>query len=37
MEENPSLDIFLEYVGLTENEFNEIVDRTVIPPHKPKL
>ena len=24
----PSLDIFLEYVGLTENEFNEIVDRT---------
>ena len=31
----PSLDIFLEYVGLTENEFNEIVDRTTIPPHKP--
>ena len=31
----PSLDIFLEYVGLSEKEFNEIVDRTVIPPHEP--
>ena len=31
----PSLDIFLEYVGLSEQEFNEIVDRTVIPPHEP--
>ena len=31
----PSLEIFLEYVGLTEKEFNEIVDRTVIPPHQP--
>lgn len=31
----PSLEIFLEYVGLTEKEFNEVVDRTVIPPHQP--
>lgn len=31
----PSLEIFLEYVGLSEKEFNEIVDRTVIPPHEP--
>ena len=30
-----SLDIFLEYVGLSEEEFNEFVDRTVIPPNKP--
>lgn len=31
----PSLDLFLEYVGLTEDEFNTIVDATVVPPHKP--
>ena len=31
----PSLDIFLEYVGLSEEEFNEFIDRTVIPPNKP--
>jgi len=31
----PSLDLFLEYVGLTEEEFNKIVDATVVPPHKP--
>ena len=31
----PSLEIFLEYVGLSEKEFNEIIDRTVIPPHEP--
>lgn len=31
----PSLDIFLEYVGLTEEEFNQFIDKTVIPPHKP--
>ena len=31
----PSLDIFLEYVGLSEDEFNQIIDKTVIPPHKP--
>ena len=30
-----SLDIFLEYVGLSEEEFNEFIDRTVIPPNKP--
>lgn len=31
----PSLELFLDYVGLDENEFNQIVDNTVVPPHKP--
>lgn len=31
----PSLEIFLEYVGLTEEEFNQIVGGMVIPPHQP--
>lgn len=31
----PSLDIFLDYVGLDENEFNEIVSHTIVPPNKP--
>ena len=31
----PSLDIFLDYVGLTEPEFNEIVNATVVPPNTP--
>lgn len=30
-----SLALFLEYVGLTETEFNEIVERTAVAPHKP--
>ncbi len=30
-----SLNIFLEYVGLSEEEFNEFIDRTIIPPNKP--
>jgi len=30
-----SLEIFLEYVGLTEVEFNEIVRRTAVAPHRP--
>jgi hypothetical protein len=29
-----SLEIFLEYMGLSEKEFNEIIDTMVIPPHK---
>jgi len=29
-----SLEIFLEYMGLTEKEFNEIIDTMVIPPHE---
>ena len=29
----PSLDLFLEYMGLTEAEFNEIVMATAIPPY----
>jgi N-acetyl sugar amidotransferase len=31
----PSLEVFLEYVGLTEAEFNQFVSQMVIPPHKP--
>lgn len=31
----PSLALFLNYVGLTESEFNEIIGNTVVPPHKP--
>ena len=30
----PSLDVFLEYVGLTEAEFNEIVTGMAIPPYE---
>lgn len=30
-----SLDLFLEYVGMTEAEFNEAVAETVVPPHVP--
>jgi len=30
-----SLEVFLEYVGLEESEFNEIVGKTVVPPFKP--
>jgi N-acetyl sugar amidotransferase len=29
----PSLEVFLEYLGLTESEFNEIVKATAIPPY----
>ncbi len=31
----PSLDLFLEYLGLTEDEFNQIVLKTIVPPFKP--
>ena len=31
----PSLDLFLDYVGLTETEFNQIADHLAIPPFKP--
>lgn len=31
----PSLELFLDYLGLSEGEFNEIVSKTVIPPFKP--
>ncbi len=33
----PSLEVFLEYVGIDENEFNEIVSKTVVPPNKPEF
>lgn len=33
----PSLEIFLDYVGLDENEFNEIVSHTVVPPFQPNF
>ncbi|MBJ3785066.1 N-acetyl sugar amidotransferase [Devosia sediminis] len=31
----PSLELFLEYVGLTEAEFNDVVTQTVVAPHQP--
>lgn len=31
----PSLDLFLSYLNLTEDEFNQIVLKTVVPPFKP--
>jgi hypothetical protein len=31
----PSLNIFLDYIGLTEEEFNAIVAKTVVPPYQP--
>lgn len=31
----PSLEIFLEYLDLSEQEFNDIVVQTVVPPHQP--
>lgn len=31
----PSLTVFLEYLGLTEDEFNAIVAKTVVPPYQP--
>ena len=30
-----SLQVFLEYMGLSEDEFNQIVGQMVIPPHQP--
>jgi len=32
-----SLTLFLEYLGLTEEEFNSIVFKTVVPPYKPNF
>ncbi len=32
-----SLDVFLEYVDMTEEEFNEAVRATVVPPHEPSF
>jgi N-acetyl sugar amidotransferase len=31
----PSLEIFLEFLGMTEDEFNEIVAKLVVPPFEP--
>ena len=31
----PSLQLFLEYVGISEKEFNTIVAKTVVPPYRP--
>ena len=31
----PSLKLFLEYLGITEEQFNAIVLKTVVPPYKP--
>ena len=30
-----SLELFLDYLGLSESDFNEIVEKTVVPPFKP--
>ena len=31
----PSLELFLEYLGISEPEFNDIVAKTVVPPYNP--
>lgn len=33
----PSLKLFLEYLGITESEFNQIVAKTVVPPFEPNF
>jgi len=33
----PSLELFLEFLDMNEIEFNEIVEKLVIPPHKPQF
>ena len=33
----PSLELFLEYLDLTEDQFNQIVLKTVVPPFEPKF
>jgi N-acetyl sugar amidotransferase len=33
----PSLEVFLDYLDMTENEFNEIVEKLAVPPHEPNL
>ncbi len=33
----PSLEVFLEYLNIDENEFNNIVSKTVVPPNKPEF
>jgi N-acetyl sugar amidotransferase len=33
----PSLEVFLEYLEMTEGEFNDIVAKLVVPPHQPEF
>jgi N-acetyl sugar amidotransferase len=33
----PSLELFLEFLDMSESEFNDIVGRLVVPPHKPEF
>lgn len=33
----PSLTLFLEYIGISEAEFNDIVAKTVVPPYQPNF
>ena len=33
----PSLEIFLEYLDLSEEQFNDIVAKTVVPPNEPNF
>jgi len=32
-----SLEVFLEYLNMTENEFNKIIEKTAVPPYKPNF
>lgn len=33
----PSLELFLEYLDMSESEFNDIVGKLVVPPHQPEF
>jgi N-acetyl sugar amidotransferase len=33
----PSLEIFLEYLKMDESEFNDVIGKLVVPPHKPNF
>jgi len=33
----PTLDIFLEYMGMSEDEFNKTIKEMIIPPHNPDI
>jgi len=33
----PSLELFLEYVGLSEDEFNEVIQNLIVPPFEPNF
>jgi hypothetical protein len=33
----PSLELFLEFLDMSESEFNSIVEKLVVPPYKPEF